>query len=108
MDGKRSGDGRYSIDGSRGGGAISSDKDALFVLWFHSINLQHPGVGVYGDDQGKANAEKADRSDGADRAAGAEADGDDGVDGADGYNVMKSYDQSRDGSNQIETISDHY
>lgn len=56
------------MDESRRGGVISSDKDALFSLWFHLINLRHLGVGVFGDNQGRVDIEKAVRADEADRA----------------------------------------
>ncbi len=80
------------MEGSRRGGAISSDKDALFVLWFYSINLQYPGINVCGDNQGRADAEKVDKADIVDGADGAEADGADGadeVDGIDGVDKSK-------------------
>ncbi len=64
----RTEDGGYSIDGSRGGRVISSDKDALFALWFYSINLQCTCIGVFRVDQGRADAEKADETAGANRA----------------------------------------
>ena len=72
MDGKRTRDGGWPIDGSREKRAISSNKDALLSLWFHSINLCHLGIGVCKNDQGMASKDKADgadEGDGADRAS---------------------------------------
>lgn len=39
-------------------GANFLDKDTLFTLWFNSINVCFPKVGVYRDNQGKANKKK--------------------------------------------------
>ena len=56
-------DGGCFIDGSRGGGAISSNEDAFFSLRFYLINLHCPGIDVCEDDQGIANVKKTDRVD---------------------------------------------
>ena len=84
------GDGRYFMDGSRGGGAISLNENALFFPQFHLINLRCPGFDVCGDDQGIASTEKADRANRANGANGADgvdkADRIDGVNRTDGAN----------------------
>lgn len=56
-----------TMDGSREGEVISSDKNALFSLWFYLINLGHLEVGIYRDDQSRADAKKANRRNRADR-----------------------------------------
>ncbi len=78
------------MDWSKGGRAIFSDKEALFSLWFHLINLHSLGVGVCGDNQGRTDIEKADgvdkagRADGSDKAV--KVDRKNRADGADGAN----------------------
>lgn len=90
------------MNGSRSRRAIFSNKDAFFFFHFYLINLRCHGVGVYGNNQVKADVKKVDRANGvnrtdrinradkADRANrsnrvdGADrADGSEGVDGAD-------------------------
>lgn len=83
VDEKRSGDDRCSIDRSRERRAIFFDENALFILQFQLINLQHLGIDVCGDDQGRANAEKVNRADRADGTDEAKVNGANGVDGVD-------------------------
>ena len=49
-------------NGSRGVEANFSDEDALFTLWFPSINLCLPRAGICGDDQGTADKEEAENT----------------------------------------------
>lgn len=65
-DGKKTEEGtkeKYSMlidgSGSRGVGANIFDEDTFFTLWLHLINLQLPGAGICGDDQGIADKKKA-------------------------------------------------
>ena len=114
MDEKKTGDSGYFMDESRGGGAISSNENALFFLWFYLINLHCLGVGVCENNQGITGTEKANRADRVDRVDGSRADRadrvygvdkggvnvkePDGIDGIDGANRADGVDRA-DGTN---------
>lgn len=93
-------DGRCSMDGSRGGKAISSDENALFSLQFYLINLHHLGVCVGGDKQDIVSAEKTDGVDGIDRAN--RADRVNRANRADGTNGGKVNGGGADGTDQVD------
>ena len=98
---------RYSININKGGGAIFSDENALLFFWFHSINLYCPGVGICGDDQGKVDAEKADRADKADGVYGVDranrADKADRADKVDGANKADRADKTN-GADKVDGV----
>ena len=61
---------RCFMDESRRRKTIFFDKNALFSLWFHLINLRHLRISICKDNQSKTNLEKADGVEEIDRADG--------------------------------------
>ena len=94
------------MDGSRGGKAISSNKNILFSLWFHLINLRCPGINMCGDNQGIIGKKKADETDEADGSGagggGADAEKPDGADRVDGTGGGGVDTEEPDGANRVD------